>query len=188
MASPEIAPEIAPEITPEITPEIARRLIASPDAMADLGACLAPMLRGRDCIGLEGGLGAGKSTLARGIITAALAACGIEAGDIPSPSFTLVQPYAFPGEDDSGREIWHFDLWRLDDPQEVIELGLEEALSHHISLIEWPQKMASLLPPRHLIINISPPKDEIEAENQRLVVFRGDEAWRKRLGEIGIEP
>ena len=167
-----------------VLPEIARCLVASPDAMADLGASLALMLRAGDCIGLEGGLGAGKSTLARGMITAALAACGIEAGDIPSPSFTLVQPYTFPAEDDAGREIWHFDLWRLEDSQEVIELGLEEALSHHVSLIEWPQRMASLLPPRHLIIEINHAEDE----NQRIVVFRGDSAWRERLAEIGIEP
>ena len=165
-------------------PVITRVVVDSPDDMADLGTKLAPMIRGRDCIGLSGDLGAGKSTLARAIVTAALAGCGIQVGDIPSPTFTLVQPYAFPDADDADREIWHLDLWRLDDPEEVIELGIEEAFSRHASLIEWPERMGPLMPFGHLMIRIVSGKHE----NQRLVIFSGDENWSHRLAQAGINP
>lgn len=159
---------------------ISRVAVTSPDIMDNLGMRLAALLRGGDCIGLTGDLGAGKSTLARAMILAATSAQDIVVGDVPSPTFTLVQPYPLPSADDPGREIWHYDLWRLEDPEEVIELGIEEALMRHISLIEWPQRMGHLLPASHLMITIT----KGEAETHREVHFHGDEAWAERLRPV----
>ena len=163
-------------------PIISHCTVSSPDEMSRLGERLAGLLAAGDCIGLQGPLGAGKSTLARAIITAALAGQGIEAGDVPSPTFTLVQPYPFPATDDPGREIWHLDLWRLEDPEDVIELGLEEALGRHVSLIEWPERMGALLPPQHLMITIT----LVENTSQRQLGFHGGSDWAARLGGLGI--
>ena len=163
-------------------PIISQCIVSSPDEMSRLGARLAGILAAGDCIGLQGPLGAGKSTLARAMITAALAAKGIEAGDVPSPTFTLVQPYPFPVTEDAGREIWHLDLWRLEDPEDVIELGLEEALGRHVSLIEWPERMGALMPQQHLMITITP----VEHTGQRQLDFHAGRDWAERLSGLGI--
>jgi tRNA threonylcarbamoyladenosine biosynthesis protein TsaE len=86
---------------------------------------------------LTGSLGAGKSALARAIIQARLG----RAEDVPSPTFTLVQTYEAPGGD-----LWHADLYRLTHPDEVIELGLEDAFTSAICLIEWPDRLGRLAP------------------------------------------
>ena len=163
-------------------PIISQCIVSSPDEMSRLGSQLAGILAAGDCIGLAGPLGAGKSTLARAMITTALAAHGIDAGDVPSPTFTLVQPYPFPATDDPGREIWHLDLWRLEDPEDVIELGLEEALGRHVSLIEWPERMGALLPQQHLMITITPG----ENTEQRQLSFHGGRDWADRLAGLDI--
>lgn len=163
---------------------ICRLTLASPDEMTALGARLAPLLTAGDCIGLVGGLGAGKSTLARAIITTALEQLGLNAGDIPSPTFTLVQPYPLPSAEDQGREIWHFDLWRLEDPEEIIELGMEEALERHVSLIEWPERMGQMMPRSALMITI----DFGATAQDRSVSVHGNETWQKRCHDAGIHP
>jgi len=102
-----------------------------PDAAATaaLGAQLAAALRPGDVVLLWGGLGAGKTTLARGLIAAWT---GIDE-DAPSPTYTLVQVY------ESARgPLWHMDLYRLEDAEEALELGLEDALVEAVTLIEWP--------------------------------------------------
>ena len=114
--------------------------------MIAFGHFLAQHMTGGDIFLLSGDLGAGKSTLARGVVTAILAQGGYEVDDIPSPTFTLVQSYPWPEKSDLdhsdlGREVWHMDLWRLEDPDEVIELGFEEALGRHAMLIEWPERL-----------------------------------------------
>lgn len=115
--------------------------LKGPDAMAAFGHFLARNLKDGEIITLSGDLGAGKSTLARGLITTILDEAGFVVDDIPSPTFTLVQSYPWPSEDDDMREVWHIDLWRLEDVSEIIELGFEEALGRHAMVIEWPERL-----------------------------------------------
>ena len=112
--------------------------------MHAFGHFLAQNLADGDIITLSGDLGAGKSTLARGLITTLLEDGGFMVDDIPSPTFTLVQSYPWPSAQDEDREVWHIDLWRLDDVSEIIELGFEEALGRHAMLIEWPERLGNL--------------------------------------------
>ena len=101
---------------------------------------LAPSLRPGDTILLAGGLGAGKSHFARSVIQARLADAGLTE-DVPSPTFTLVQTYH-----DRRCEIWHADLYRLNDVTEMFELGLQEAFETAICLVEWPDRLDDLAP------------------------------------------
>jgi tRNA threonylcarbamoyladenosine biosynthesis protein TsaE len=114
-------------------------------ATEQLGATLAERLRPGDVVGLTGELGSGKTTLARAILRAA-------AGDpdliVPSPTFTLVEVY-----ETARGTYWHFDLYRLETPQQVYELGWEEALAEGIVLVEWPQRLGELLP-KHLSVTL----------------------------------
>ncbi|WP_293450437.1 tRNA (adenosine(37)-N6)-threonylcarbamoyltransferase complex ATPase subunit type 1 TsaE [Planktotalea sp.] len=109
--------------TPSATTEIASRI----------GACL---IAG-DTLLLHGDIGAGKSYFARALIQS----LQDRPEDVPSPTFTLVQTY----ETQLG-EVWHADLYRLSDPGEAEELGLTDAFSSAICLIEWPDRLASLAP------------------------------------------
>lgn len=106
--------------------------LPDPQATAALGRALAPRLRPGDALLLEGGLGAGKTHLARALILALLEA----PEDVPSPSFTLVQTYAAPAFD-----IWHADLYRLGGGADLAELGLDAA-EGAVMLIEWPDRLA----------------------------------------------
>ncbi len=122
-------------------PEI---LLETPDATARLATLVAPRLRAGDVIGLSGDLGAGKSHFARALITARLAAIG-RREDIPSPSYTLVQTYDLGDVD-----LWHVDLYRLGEPNEICELGIDEAFETCIVLVEWFDRLGSETPDRHL--------------------------------------
>jgi tRNA threonylcarbamoyladenosine biosynthesis protein TsaE len=104
-------------------------ILADEDATARFGRDLAGKLQAGDVVTLSGPLGVGKTALARAL----LLALGHE-GDVPSPSFAIVQPY-----DELELPVWHVDLFRLDDPSELEELGLESA-SDGVLLIEWPEK------------------------------------------------
>ena len=110
------------------------------DATARFAGMLAPRLGPGDVLLLSGGLGAGKTHFARALIQARLAAVG-RVEDVPSPTFTLVQTYS-----DGVVELWHCDLYRLGDPDEVLELGLDEAFETAICLIEWPERLGDLVP------------------------------------------
>lgn len=101
------------------------------------GAALAPLLRPGDVVALEGDLGAGKTSFARGV----LAALGL-AEEAPSPSFAIVQAYAPP---EVRLPVWHVDLYRLDSPDEAAELGLDEVLEDGALLIEWPDRLGERL-------------------------------------------
>lgn len=111
---------------------------------AALAAELAGKVEPGTVITLRGHLGSGKSVFARSLIRTL---CGDDDLEVPSPTFTLVQAYDTPRG-----PLWHFDLYRLKTTEEVYELGWEEALSAGIVLIEWPEIIDSLLPPRHLDI------------------------------------
>ena len=110
--------------------------LASEAATAALGAAVARALRPGEAVCLWGPLGAGKSTLARGLIRALTA----PDEEVPSPTFTLVQLY------EGALPVAHFDLYRLSGPSEVEELGLDEALEEGAAVIEWPERLGGRLP------------------------------------------
>ncbi len=118
-----------------------------PDEAATLalGRRLAAACRPGDVIALFGDLGAGKTTLARALIQA-LAGADTE---VPSPTYTLVQTYQSDRFD-----IWHFDLYRIEEPDEIRELGMEETVDG-LMLIEWPEKLGPHLPARRLEVRLS---------------------------------
>jgi len=118
-------------------------------ATGALAARVAKLAAPGDVIALSGPLGAGKTVFARAFIRAR--ARGVEIGDVPSPTFTLVQCYELPGG-----TVWHFDCYRLRREDEAWELGIEDAFAEGISLIEWPDRIAALLPPHRLDIELSP--------------------------------
>ena len=113
--------------------------------MLGLGATLAGLLKGEGVIHLSGGLGAGKTTLCRGI----LRAMG-HSGAVKSPTFTLVEPYQILDS-----EVYHFDLYRLADPGELEYIGIDEYFGNNkLCLIEWPEKAIGYLPQHDLEITI----------------------------------
>ena len=105
-------------------------ILTDPAATEAAGAALAALLRAGDIVTLEGALGAGKTTLVRGL----LAALGHD-GEVPSPTFAIVQPY-----DDLPLPLWHADLYRLKDPSELDELGLDTVLDDGALVVEWPDR------------------------------------------------
>lgn len=112
-------------------------LLPDEAATEALGSELASMLRPGDVVALSGDLGAGKTTLARGILTA----LGLEE-EAPSPSFAIVQPYDLP---EVRLPVWHVDLYRLDDATDAEELGLDEARDYAVLLVEWPERLGASL-------------------------------------------
>ncbi|WP_296551420.1 tRNA (adenosine(37)-N6)-threonylcarbamoyltransferase complex ATPase subunit type 1 TsaE [Phenylobacterium sp.] len=131
-----------------------------------LGRRLAPLLQAGEAICLSGGLGVGKSCLARALIRALTS----QDEEAPSPTFTLVQTY--PGRE---FEIAHFDLYRLEDPDEAWEIGLEEALDHGAALIEWPERLEGRLPSDRLDLELS------VAGEGRTARLTGHGAWKERI-------
>jgi tRNA threonylcarbamoyladenosine biosynthesis protein TsaE len=104
-------------------------ILASEAEMDALGAALARVLRAGDAIALSGSLGVGKTALARAIIRE----LGHQ-GDVPSPTFAIVQPY-----DELDPPVWHVDLYRIEDPSELAELGLD-SIGEAALIVEWPER------------------------------------------------
>jgi tRNA threonylcarbamoyladenosine biosynthesis protein TsaE len=173
--------------------------IPLPDEAATLALArsLTGLLQAGDVVFLIGDLGAGKTTFARGLINALPPVCDTGVGDtgadgagsggvgsgggagdeeVPSPTFTLVQIY-----ERRPAPVWHVDLYRLERPEEVEELGLEEAAREAITLIEWPERLGRRIPADRLEVQLSYGEDA----NARSVVLVGYGSWRKRLSAIG---
>jgi tRNA threonylcarbamoyladenosine biosynthesis protein TsaE len=130
-----------------------------------LGAALARRLRPRDVVALQGGLGVGKTTLARAILRAA---SGDPALIVPSPTFTLVEIYDTPAG-----VFWHFDLYRLEEPEQVFELGWEEARADGMALVEWAERLGALLPRERLTVTLAMEGDGRRADLQGDARFGG---------------
>ena len=142
-------------------------------ATAGFAAQISALATIGDIIALKGDLGAGKTTFARGFIRAR--GCTEE---VPSPTFTLVQVYEL-----GAAAIWHFDLYRINSPEEAWELGIEDAFVEGISLIEWPEHLGPLLPRRRLEIEFLF-GDRPEA---RCAVLDPGEDWQARLAGIAAD-
>ena len=132
-------------------------------ATAALGAKLAARAQLGDILLLEGPLGAGKSSLARAFIRALAEDPKLT---VPSPTFTLVQAYDTPRG-----EVWHYDLWRLDGPEGLTELGWDEAAAQKIVLVEWPDRLGDLAPPEALRLTLS------HEGTGRGVALQGEGRW-----------
>jgi tRNA threonylcarbamoyladenosine biosynthesis protein TsaE len=142
-------------------------VIALPDAEAteDFGRKLAGRLRWGDVVALYGDLGAGKTTLARGL----LAGLGFT-GDVASPTFPIVQAY-----DDLPIPLWHVDLYRIEDAREIDELALDEALLDGALVIEWPERLGDALWPHALRLHLTSAD-----EGSRVLTAHVPPAWEGR--------
>jgi tRNA threonylcarbamoyladenosine biosynthesis protein TsaE len=153
----------------------ATRLIELPDLRATqrLAAAVAALAHPADAILLQGPLGAGKTEFARAFLRAAT---GDPALEVPSPTFTLVQSYAT-----RRGPVHHFDLWRLDGPAALAELGWDEARDD-IVLVEWPDRLGALSPPDALTIALRPadarPHPTPDARHATL------SGWPGRIGRL----
>jgi len=147
----------------------ATRLIELPSLAATeaLAAAIAALAHPGDAILLDGALGAGKSAFCRAFLRAA---SGDPALGVPSPTFTLVQSYETPIG-----SVHHFDLWRLDGPKGLAELGWDESRDG-VVLVEWPDRLGSSRPPEALSVAL-----HWTGEQSRRAVLSG---WPDRLGRL----
>lgn len=135
--------------------------------MLALGARLSRHLRAGDIVALRGGLGVGKTTLARGV----LSALGL-AEEAPSPSFAIVQPYEPP---EVRLPLAHVDLYRLDGPEDMHELGLSDYLDDGAIILEWPERMGDQLWSDALILEIA-----VREDDARCLTATVPAAWKDR--------
>lgn len=141
--------------------------LASPKKTLQFGEKLAGLLTPTDTVFLIGDLGTGKTTLAKGIIGALRG----HSDDVTSPTYNLVHVWPYDGS-----EIWHVDLYRLDAPKQVAELGLEDAFGHHLCLIEWPDRMGEMAPAQRLDILFHKTKT-----GRKIVLRPMGQNWEQRL-------
>jgi tRNA threonylcarbamoyladenosine biosynthesis protein TsaE len=141
--------------------------LASVEDSRAFGATLADALEVGDVIALNGDLGAGKTTLARGIISA----LGFD-GDVVSPTFPIVQIYDSPA---MRLPLWHVDLYRIEDPSEIDELALDDAREEAALVIEWPERLGTGLWAESLIIRL-----EVAIGGGRVLTASVPPAWESR--------
>ncbi|MGN6059162.1 MAG: tRNA (adenosine(37)-N6)-threonylcarbamoyltransferase complex ATPase subunit type 1 TsaE [Sphingomicrobium sp.] len=139
-------------------------ILANEEATAAIGAALAELARAGDVITLSGPLGVGKTALARGF----LAALG-HGGEVPSPSFAIVQPY-----EDLDPPVWHVDLYRIEDPSEIPELGLDSA-SDAVLIVEWPERGGGRLWPEALTLTL-----DFGEAGERILTAKVPPSWEGR--------
>ena len=150
--------------------------LEGPAATTRLGLCLSGLLCAGDVVALSGPLGAGKSVLARGIVNTL---CPDET-DIPSPTFTLVQTY----EPDDGPLVMHFDLYRLEAPEEALDFGIEDAFVDAVCLVEWPERLGPCLPRSALRIMLEP---DPSTPKRRVARLAGGARWQQQFGKVAAE-
>ncbi len=168
---------------PQLRPETIGFELPDEAATVCLAQSLAARARKGDVFALFGELGSGKTAFARAFINAlprrevasepAQAPIGPE--EVPSPTFTLIQTYQR-----APAPVWHFDLYRLVRPDEVYELGFEDALAEGIVLIEWPERLGPLLPTERLELRF----DFAECAEARRIALTGTGAWVRRLRNL----
>lgn len=139
--------------------------LADEAATGAVGASLAPLLRPGDIVTLSGELSSGKTTLVRGL----LGALG-HAGEVPSPSFAIVQPY-----EELAPPVWHVDLYRIEDPHDLAELGLDDLGDEGVLLIEWPERAGSGAWPNALALSLIALED-----GARALTAKVPAAWEGR--------
>jgi len=140
-------------------------ILADEAATGALGARIAALLRAGDVITLSGPLGAGKTALARAVLRAAG-----HAGEVPSPTFAIVQPY-----DELDPPIWHCDLYRLEGPEELDELGLDSVLLDGALLVEWPERAGEAAWPQALRLRL-----DVREDGSRALTWEVPAAWEQR--------
>lgn len=146
-------------------------LLASPEDSLSFGARLAKIARPGDVIALSGPLGAGKTSIARGL----LAALGLEQ-EAPSPSFAIVQPYAPP---EVRFPVLHVDLYRIEQAEEAEELGLDEACEDSLLIVEWPERLGEDWWRDALWLSL-----ELTPDGARVLTAKVPSAWRDRWPQI----
>ena len=146
------------------------RDFATPQALEAFGAAIAVRLEPGEAVCLDGPLGAGKTTLARGLVRALMHDDDLE---VPSPTFTLVQVYAAPH-----LPLAHLDLYRLKRPEEAFELGLDEALDEGAAVIEWSERLDGQLPAERLEVALAP--FEASSGEGRRARWRGYGRWQDK--------
>lgn len=142
------------------------RLKSAAESLA-LGARLAAVVRAGDVIALSGPLGAGKTSIARGLLTA----LGL-AGEAPSPSFAIVQPYDPP---ETRLPVLHVDLYRIEDAGEAEELGLDEARATSLLIVEWPERLGEEAWADALWLTLS-----VQPDDTRTLTARVPASWKQR--------
>lgn len=142
-------------------------ILRSPEESLDLGRKLAGLVRPGDVIALSGPLGAGKTSIARGL----LAALGLEE-EAPSPSFAIVQPYDPP---EVRFPVLHVDLYRLDHPEEAEELGLDDARSDSLLIVEWPERLGEAAWHDALWLSL-----DVAPDGARVLTAKVPAAWKDR--------
>ena len=138
--------------------------LADERATMELGATLAAIARSGEVITLSGPLGVGKTAIARGF----LAALGHQ-GEVPSPSFAIVQPY-----EELDPPVWHVDLYRIDDESEMDELGLDSA-ADAVLIVEWPERAGNEVWPEALRLTL-----EFGNDDNRILTAKVPPSWEGR--------